>query len=87
MSSSAKRELLYISGSVGIAGAVMQFSGPTIKNGTAGINRAGIFQINGLTSGIYTLTPVLEGTTFVPASRVIKLNSRSLAGITFTPTL
>lgn len=84
MGSSARRALLYISGSVGIAGAVMKFSGPTV-NSSAGVNRGGIYLIAGLPSGTYTLTPVLEGTNFVPPSRVVRLHSVSLPGINFAP--
>lgn len=83
MSNSPARRHLYISGSTGIKGAVVNFSGPV--TGSAGVNKHGIYLIMGLTSGTYTITPSLAGYTFTPEFQIVNLNSVSLPGIVFIP--
>ena len=71
-----------LSGNAGIAGATINYSGPTSGSVTAGGD--GAFGINGLQNGTYTLTPSLPGYSFAPSSRVATINNDGIGNLNFT---
>lgn len=44
----------------------------------------GTFSLSGVTSGTYTATPTLLGTTFTPASKQVTVNGANVTGVNFT---
>ncbi len=71
-----------ISGSAGIAGATVSYSGQASGSVTA--DGSGNYIISGLAEGTYTITPSLGGYSFTPASQNVTLNGVNISGINFT---
>jgi hypothetical protein len=73
-----------ISGSTGVAGAVVSYSGTASGSVIAG--SGGAYSIPGLAPGSYTITPSLAGYTFSPTSHSETITSANIPGVNFTPT-
>lgn len=63
------------------AGVLMTLS-PSGKTATTALD--GTYSFTGVTSGTYTATPTLLGTTFTPASKQVTVNGASVTGVNFT---
>lgn len=73
-----------ISGSAGVAGATVSYSGPSSGSVTA--DGSGNFTIVGLANGSYTITPSAAGYTFSPPSQVVVVSGSNITGVNFTAT-
>jgi hypothetical protein len=73
-----------ISGTVSpaLAGVTITLSGTS--NGSATTDTSGSYSFTGLANGPYTLTPALNGYTFVPPSQDVTVNGANLTGVNFT---
>jgi len=73
-----------ISGTVGVPGAVVSYSGPKFGSVIAG--SGGVYSIPNLVAGTYTITPSLAGYTFSPTSHSETITSANITGVNFTAT-
>ena len=73
-----------ISGSVGISGATVSYTGTSSGSMTSG--GGGAYTIPGLSNGSYTITPTLAYYTFSPTSRMETVSGSNITGVNFTPT-
>lgn len=71
-----------ISGSVGVGGATVSYTGTS--SGSVVASALGEYTIPNLSAGSYTLTPSLNGFTFSPASQSETITSSNLSGVNFT---
>jgi hypothetical protein len=74
-----------ISGSAGVAGATVSYSGTASGSVTA--DGSGNYSIPSLADGPYTITPSLAGYTFSPTSRAVTVAGLDTTGVDFTATL
>lgn len=71
-----------ISGSAGVAGATVSYSGAASGSVTA--DGSGNYTISGLFPGAYTITPTLAGYKFSPTNQVETITSSNITGVNFT---
>jgi hypothetical protein len=71
-----------ISGSVGIAGVTISYSGDA--SGTSTTDAFGRYSIPSLAVGNYTITPSLSGYTFLPASSSQTISTANITGVNFS---
>jgi hypothetical protein len=69
-----------ISGSTGMAGALVTLAGTT--NGSMGANSSGAYSFTNLPAGTYTLTPSMAGATFTPASTTVTISGNQTVNFT-----
>jgi len=72
-----------ISGSTGIAGTTVSYTGTSSGSVTSGVG--GAYTIPGLAPGAYTITPTQTGYTFSPTSANETLTTSNITGVNFTP--
>ena len=77
--------LYSISGSAGVAGATVAWSGTSSGSTTA--DGSGNYTISGLANGSYTITPSLIGYTFSPTSSNQTVSGGNITGVNFVATL
>jgi hypothetical protein len=73
-----------ISGSAGVAGASVSWTGPSSGSVTA--DPEGNYLITGLGNGSYTITPSLAGQAFNPPNQVQTISGANIAGLNFNAT-
>lgn len=73
-----------ISGSAGVAGATVSYTGTSSGSVTA--DGSGNYTIPGLANGSYTITPSLAGYTFSPTSQSETISGSNITGVNFTAT-
>jgi hypothetical protein len=73
-----------ISGSVGVAGVTVKYSGAASGSVTSGAG--GTYSISGLSNGTYTITPSLAGYVFSPGSKIEVVAGSNISGVNFTST-
>lgn len=73
-----------ISGSAGVAGATVAWSGTSSGSTTA--DGSGNYTISGLANGSYTITPSLIGYTFSPTSSNQTVSGGNITGVNFVAT-
>jgi len=70
-----------ISGSAGIAGATVSYSGPS--SGSVVADGSGNYSITGLANGFYIITPSLAGQSFTPGRSSVLINGANISGVNF----
>jgi hypothetical protein len=73
-----------ISGSAGVAGATVSYTGTSSGSTTA--DGSGNYTISGLSNGSYTITPSLTGYSFSPTNASETISGSSITGVNFTAT-
>jgi hypothetical protein len=73
-----------ISGSCGVASAVVNLSGAgTTQTTTA--DGSGNFSFTVTANGVYVVTPLLSGSAFTPTNQSVTMASSNISGVDFTP--
>lgn len=73
-----------ISGSAGVAGATVAYSGTS--SGSVMADGSGNYEIDGLADGDYVITPSKAGYTFSPTSHSETVDGENITGVDFTAT-
>ena len=79
-----KAAIYSISGSAGVAGATISWTGTSSGSTTA--DGSGNYTISGLANGPYTITPSLAGYSFSPTSAAETVSGSNITGVNFTAT-